>query len=389
MSGSAAPQMSPQQANAAASQMVRSYATEMKQQIYSQNIIGTIPGQIINIPFRNVGLIKRFIVEITASLAPAAAETLTRTAFGPSAILSNVQLADLSNQTRINTDGWHLHQLATVRRGSAYGAAFSNDSPVANGSAFGVITAPASISAAPGSPNLRMFYEVPVCYSDSDLRGVIYSNVVNATGQLSLTINPSIVAASTADPVYSAYQSSTAGNLGALSNFNITVYQVYLDQLPQAKNGQPILPIIDLSTNYYLQATTVNGLAVGVDNPISYSNFREFLSTFLVYDNAGVLNPATDINRFKLMTANQLALFDQDPYALMMDVRNEIGNDTPPGVYYFNHRRKPINTVQYGNMQLMVNPKTVTNATTSAMRVGFESMGLVNMVTQAGSLYGT
>lgn len=385
MSGSAAPQMSPAQANANASGLVRAYAQEMKQQIYSQTLTGTIPGQVVNIPFRNVGLIKRFIVKINMTLAQSAAETLTRTPLGPSNILSNVQLTDLSNTTRINTDGWHLHQLATVRRGAAYGAAFTNDSPVSNGNAFGVVAAPAVIT---GAQNIQMFYEVPVAYSDSDLRGSIYSNVVNATGQLTLTINPNLVAPSGTSGAFAAYLSSTAAT-GLVTNVQITVYQIYLDQLPQAKNGQPILPVLDLSTNYYLNTTSVNGLAVGVDNPISYSNFREFLSTMLVYDNASSLNAGSDINRFKLMTANQLALFDVDPFAQALDTRNEIGNDMPTATYYFNHRRKPINTVQYGNMQLMVNPKTVTSATGSVLRVGFESMGIVNMVTQAGSLYGT
>jgi hypothetical protein len=385
MSGSAAPQMSPAQANANASQLVRAYSTELKQQIYSQTLTGTIPGQVVNIPFRNVGLIKRLIVKINFNLAQSAAESLTRSYLGPSNILSNVQLVDLSNTTRINTDGWHLHQLASVRRGAAYGAAFTNDSPVANSNLFNVISAPASITSV---QPVQMFYEIPVAYSDSDLRGAIYSNVVNATGQLSLTVNPALVAPIGVDYQFSAYTSSTAA-IGTITNFQITVYQVYLDQLPQAKNGQPILPVLDLSTNYYLNTTSVNGLAVGVDNPISYSNFREFLSTMLVYDNNANLNPGTDINRFKLMTANQLALFDVDPFTQAMDTRNEIGNDMPAGVYYFNHRKKPINTVQYGNMQLMVNPKTVGSATGSVLRVGFESMGIVNMVTQAGSLYGT
>lgn len=385
MAGSAAPQMTPQQANANASALVRGYAQELKQQIYSQTLTGTIPGQVVNIPFRNVGLIKRFLVKINFTLAQSAAETLSRTVLGPSNILSNVQLVDLSNTTRINTDGWHLHQLASVRRGAAYGAAFTNDSPVANNNAFSVIAAPGVITAA---QNVQMFYEIPVAYSDGDLRGAIYTNVVNATGQLSLTVNPALVQANGADAQFSAYFSSTAAQ-GLITNFQITVYQVYLDQLPQAKNGQPILPVLDLSTNYYLNTTSVNGLAVGVDNPISYSNFREFLSTMLVYDNNQALNAGTDINRFKVMTANQLALFDVDPFTQAMDTRNEIGNDMPQGCYYFNHRRKPINTVQYGNMQLMVNPKTVNSATGSVLRVGFESMGIVNMVTQAGSLYGT
>jgi hypothetical protein len=39
-------------------------------------------------------------------------------------------------------------------------------------------------------------------------------------------------------------------------------------------------------------------------------------------------------------------------------------------------------------MQLIANPSTVTDSQT-AFLVGFESLALINMITQAGSLYGS
>lgn len=384
MAAAAAPAQDPRLLNLNARQIVLANSQEMVQRIYQQTLTGTLPGQVATIPFKPVGLVKKFIVRVNGTFAQAAAETLTQTPLGISNILGNVTLTDLSNVTRIQTQGWHLHQLATVKRGAAFGAAFTNDSPILNANAYTTIKAPASITAA---QNFQMMYEIPVTYSDQDLRGAIWANVVNATAQLQLQINPAPVAASTGDPTLACYQSSTAGNLGVLSNLQITVHQVYLDQIPRNQQGQAILPMLDLSTNYYLNNSQVGGLVPAMDNPLPYSNFREFYSTMLIYDNAGAQNAGTDINGFKLQTANQLSLFDIDVFLNALRTRNELGNDMPRGMYYFNHRNKPINTIQYGNMQLLVNPNNV--GTNAVLLIGYESMGMTNMMTQAGSLYGT
>src|ERR1700735_2597715 len=116
------------QANAAARQLIVGSAVDLVQQIFTTTITTYVAGQgfVINVPVRNVGLIKRFFIEITAAVAHGAAETQTRTSLGGANILSQVILTDLNNQTRVSTSGWHLHYLATVRRQLAFGAAFTN-----------------------------------------------------------------------------------------------------------------------------------------------------------------------------------------------------------------------------------------------------------------------
>jgi hypothetical protein len=376
-----APQLSPQQQNILNRNIILQNAVEMRQQTYGQTLTGTIPGQVVNIPLRNVGLLKRLYVEIIFNLAQSAAETFTRTAQGPACVLSQVAFTDLSNQTRIQTTGWHLHHLATMRRANAFGAAFTNDSPVGIGSNFGVIKAPASVTTI---QQIRMYYEVPLAYSDVDLRGAIYANVVNATMNLQLTVNPNLVAATGANSIQSVYSSSTA-SLGTITAFTVNVYQIYLDQLPMTQRG-PVLPILDLSTAYTLNNTAISGLAVNQDNPISYANFRDFLSTTLIYDNNGAVNAGTDINYFALQSANYTNIWKNNPFVTALEARNSIGDDPPLGTYYFQSRGKPVSTIQYGNMQLIVNPSTVTSATGSQLLIGFEAMMLINMATSAGSL---
>jgi hypothetical protein len=385
----AAPQQYTQEMNNYARNLVLAKAIDMWQIIDARTLTGTIPGQTVNIPVRNVGLIKRFVVEISGTFTRAAAETYTKTAFGPANILSQVVFTDLSNQTRINTAGWHLHFLATARRQAAFGAAVTNDSPVAIGSNYPVIQLTSPVAGTPGT--FRMFYEIPISYGDFDLRGAVYAAVVSSTMNLQLTINPNFAVASTADPTLAVYISDGAIG-GTLSNVQVKTYQNYLDQVPMSNSG-PILPLLDLSTAYLLNNTVVSGLVANQDNAIPYANFRDFLSTFAIYDNFGTASTVgTDINTWSIQSANYTNIIQLDPFMSSLLTREIINDDFPAvtarSTYYFDHRRKPISTLQYGNMQLVANLAQV-QASTSNILIGYESLAIINQVTQAGSLYNT
>jgi hypothetical protein len=389
-SGPAPQAANPADINMAARNAVLGSAIKMTQQIYSTTLTGTAAGQVINVQPRNVGLITGFVIKVTANVAQSAAETQTLTTLGLANFFSNVTFTDLSNQQRINTTGWHLHMLASARRQSVFGAAFTNDSPNLGthatpsnfGSNFTVIYAAGSLTTV---VPISMYYEVPLAYSDFDLRGAIYASVVSATMNLQLTVNPTFGVASTANPTNAVYISSTTA-LPLVTSVVITVYQQYLDQLPMGKNGV-ILPILDLSTAYLLNNTTVTGLVANQDLPVPYANFRNFMSTCLIYDNAGVLNIGSDVNYFALQSANYTNIFKIDPQTSALFTREIMLDDFPKGCYYFDHRRRPISTVQYGNMSLVINPSAVT--TGASVYLGYEALALINMVTQAGSLYGT
>src|SRR5208337_1850605 len=71
----------------------------------------------------NVGLIRRFFLELTG-VVNGGAGTFTPTAMGGLAnILSNVQFIDQNNRLRINTTGWHLHLAASQKRRRIFGNA--------------------------------------------------------------------------------------------------------------------------------------------------------------------------------------------------------------------------------------------------------------------------
>ena len=372
-----------QNANMSARNMVIQRGLNMWQSITSGSVATPLSNNVVNVPIRNVGLVKRLVVELQCTLIRSGTELMTLTPWGPANFLSNVVLTDLNNQQRINTAGWHLHALATARRQMAYGAAFSNDSPVDIGSNMLVISAPQNVGSV--SQTIRMFYELPIAYGDYDLRGAIYANVVNATMNLQMTINPNFVCSFTADPTLAVYQSDGT-SLGTVGSVSYTIYQNYLDQVPMSSNG-PILPLMDLSTAYLLTNTSVTGLTAGQDFPVPLANFRDFMSVFAIYDNSKVLNPGTDINYVGLQSANFTFITKTDPYMAALMTRNLIGDDFPNGTYYFDFRNKPVATIQYGNMQLIINPSAVTDATANVL-LGYETLALINQVTNAGSLYG-
>ena len=372
--------------NMRARQYVLDRSIDMWQALPPQTPVGDPRGQVLNFQAKNVGLIKRFIVEVSFSLAQSAAETLTRTALGPANIFSNFTLTDLNNIKRINTTGWHTTLVATARRKQAIGAAFTNDSPVLMGSNFPVAVAPSPITTIQA---IRFFFEIPVSYSDTDLRGAIYAATTGANVNLQMTVNPALVAATGANPTLAAYLSSAA-QTGTITLFTVTVYQNYLDQIPMdPRSNQPILPLIDMSYAFMLLNTVLTGLAVNQENSITYLNWRSFMSTTIIYDNFGSAStPGTDVGYIAIQVANSTNIIKWDPFMASFITRTIIGDDFPAqaarSVYYVDHRTRPINTDQFGNQLFVINPSQV-QAATSQVLIGFEMLAIQQNVVNATS----
>jgi hypothetical protein len=318
------------------------------------------------------------------------------TDFGPANALANIQLQDLSNNTRINTPGWHLHFINTAKNrmpfGTAHPATTGIDSPIKYGSnGTGQISAPANIAAS-GTGTVTMWYWVPCAYSQDDLRGCIYANVVNATMQLILglpgTSGVSTAVATGTDSTLAMFVGNAAGSVAAvtITNTAITVYQVYYDQLPYGQNGL-LLPVTDLATVYELKQTTQTGVTSGQDFPYQYANFRDFLSTTAVYVNTaatGARTGGTDLNFWALQSANFTNVWKREPGLIYLENRSIINTDYPPGVHYFESRQRPISTTQYGNMQLVLN--AITAGAGAYELIGVEDFALVQTLSMAGSL---
>jgi hypothetical protein len=367
--------------NAQARAAILAQSVNMVQSIAGGTV--TAPGNtqnVVNIVPRLVGFCKRFLLEIVATVTNAdPANDLTITEWGPANILQQVIFTDLSNNIRIQTAGWHLFALSSVKRGRPFGSVFLNDSPISFGSHWPVVNAPVTIPRGT-SATINIIFEIPLSYSDTDFRGAIWLGVTNATANLQFTINPNPTVAAGADGTLAMY---TGTALASITSLTYNVYQNYLDQLPTGKNGI-VLPVNDISTVYLINNTTQTSIVANQDYPIPYANFRDFLSTFAIYDNGGTLYSGADINYWAIQAANYVNTIKVDPYIVALWTRNMLQTDLPQSSYYFSHRHKPISTIQYGNQELILNANTV-NANAKIL-LGYESFALVNLIAQAGAL---
>ena len=295
--------------------------------------------------------------------------------------MQQVVFTDLSNNVRIQTAGWHLHAVASAKRQRPYMSANLTDSPVGFGSNWAVISAPSTIARGGGTGTIKFIYEIPLAYSDTDFRGAVWLGVTNATATLTATINPQPFVATGSDPTLAIYQGSTNA---VITSVTYNCYQNYLDQLPVNNQGAVILPVGDISTVYLLNNVTQTGIVANQDFPTPYANFRDFLSTTVIYDNGGTLGVGADVNYWSIQAANYINYIKSDPFLIAGWSRNMIGDDWPVGTYYFSHRHKPISTMQYGNQELILNASTV-NAN-AKLYVGYEQFALVNLIAQAGAL---
>jgi hypothetical protein len=392
------------QLNSLARTMIKARAVKMTQQIFSQtftpaagqNVSQSNP--VITVNPRNVGLIKGFWVKIAATINNGSAVQIDLTDFGPANILSQIQFNDLNNNTRIQTTGWHVAFINSVKARRPFGEALVAGTGIASGPNtndainYGnnwtqQIQAPAIIAAAGNAPVI-MWYWVPLAYSEDDLRGSVYANVVNATMQLLLTPNPTPTVANATDATSAVYVGHIAGSvaLAVISAMTVTVYQVYMDQLPMGQNGV-LLPVLDLSTIYELKNTVNTAIVANQDFPIQYSNFRDFLSTFAIFVQAsatGARGVGADINTWALQSANFTNIWKKEPGLIALETRNHLQTDFPPGTYYFGSREKPISTTQYGNMQLVLNAITVGAG--AYVLTGYEDFAFVQTLSMAGSL---
>lgn len=386
-----------QQVNDAISRAQRAKGIEVYQSIFSQIRANPQAGNnVFQVPFRNVGLVKGFVVKINATfseIADADEAHLRVTNWNIANLLSNITLVDLDNYQRANTTGWHLNMIGTAKEGFVHGAAILStafDCPIKYGNNFNALTLVNPTDDATGSA--QMYYWVPVCYSAQDLRGSIYAGVVNATAYLQFTINPTPYITSNANDPTNAIFTDDGTPLGTpptISSVTAQVYQVYLDQLilypeghPDA--GSPILPPLDIATQYRLNNTSLTGISVSQDFPVPFSNFQSFLSLSFIYDQAGTVNGGTDVNYFAQAAANTYLPFKLDPITQAWRSRHKIMTDWPLGTYMFDFRGQPINTNQQGNIQIFLN--AITAAAGSQVLAGFESFALVTTVLGAASL---
>ena len=403
------------QANKLANDLIRSQAIEMQTQLPPIALSNAInnSGQQVNVIPRNVGLLKGFFVEFNATIKNNNAVDpmfVNLSQLSAANFFSNVMFTDLQNNVRINCPSYQLVLLNTIKNKAPFGMAISFNSYDAgtiqwfDGQAsvqgsVGLVPwhAPTTALAPGASSYISGVMHIPIAYSDHDYRGAIYSNVINGQMGLQLTINPAPAFLAGKTPMLCIGGPGDTSTSLQILNTQIVVTQVYMDQLPiDPKSGLPILPQRDISTIYELKNTTFTGAVSGNDFPMQYPNFRDVLSSIVLFDNPGLGPPTTQFagqnnttpqitNYFSLQAANSTNIFRRTANLNNVMTRAVIGTDMPFGIAYFSYRGKPLSTTQYGNLQLIFNPNA-TWLQTSPIYHCWESFASIATISQAGSL---
>lgn len=348
---------------------------------------GYTAGQALQIPvqIQNTGLLEKFIVRVEFDVAQSAAETHTRTVLGLANAFSNILFQDFNNNQRINCP---LRALLWRKAGIGKvipGAAYTTDNPFGFGSIYNVNNLPSPVTT---QQTVYLEFEIPIAYSDWTLEGAVYAGLASSNAYLTFTVNPNFFVSSTGNPVQAVYQSSTAA-LGRINAIRMELIQQYRDNLPMANvNGAavPLLPPADLAAQYMIYSTVQGGLVVNGENLFNFTNQREHRSTTFIYDNAGVLSATgADVNYFALKAANQSVLDRRTPLQAKFYERMIVGDDYPRGVYYFDWRESPIDTMASGNTQMAFNPAVVTS-NLSQLLVDMEFVAITATIANAAAI---
>lgn len=378
-------------------------------------------GTTVNLLGSATGLIRKFYLVVTGTLTTGLGTITASTPFGMTNLLSNITFTDLNTRVRHNTTGTHMHMIQAARRGWIPGMSLMQGTISDNNTAFaalpgqnaggfggvswglpGILTSP-STWPAPGfmaneapnivttvAKNFQWTWEIPVAYTDTDLRGCIWANQVTANNLISCTINPNFflsTSAGAADVSASGYNSSTpmGSLLPTLTNLKFTLYQDMFVQGPQDKNNNILLPQVDMAYSYNLLMVPAQALQANSDNVFFAAPNRQILSHMLFWDNYlySTLPAGSDVTAIKIQIANSLVVRQMEPGILAYWTRNLLGVDMPVGsaggqgttkadftTYYIDTRRRPLNVQTSGNVGIYFNPGTVNAG--AALNIGYE-----------------
>lgn len=324
---------------------------------------GTLGGT-TRVKLFNVGIITRLILSVRVNV-DIATNTATVSPKAPYNLINRVKVSDFDSTDRVNCSGFQLWMINSCRRRTAAG--------LNNGSKTNVLASPTVPTAVATGSELSFLIEVPLAYSDTDLRGALLAQTAVGEAYLYLDWNNLLYASGNDDAVYNGGGTVTV-NSG--SSITVDVYQEYL--IPQTVGNQgPPFPVLDLMTVYELAGAirSSDNLSVGSEKLLNYPNQRAVIGAYFNYMNNGVMSPATtNISRFRLIANGNNVIREYGPRDKLWDQRLAmIANaDLVPGAYFELHRDQPVETALYGNVQYGITPTVVTPGNTN-IEICFES----------------
>lgn len=291
-------------------------------------------GNLAIIKLRNVGVITKLRIRVTASVTIATAAAVA-SPYGPYGLIQRLDVLDYNTTQRTFASGPMLYFIDSIRHGRPW-------MPTGQGL---VDTAQTEQPTATGASQAFEFtLDCPLAVDpQNDLTGAILAQTVVGEQYLRILFN----AAAQTDP-FTPYAAASGGSTVAFSNINVQVWQYYIQ--PQSAS----IPRIDLNTVYELAGiyTTYAGITAGANVYLDYPNVRTVMGFYMAYiNNATVTVNGTDISGLTLVANGNTNMREQDPLLVRADMRQHLGGDLGSGIYYISSRRNPIQTYIYSQVQ--------------------------------------
>lgn len=360
-----ATQVTPAQQNRMARDLIFQSAKPILQQVVTRTFAAPVAGlNTMTINPLPIGFLRRFIVVVSGTVNNTGAGVLTLSKNGADNLLSNITFTDFTGNPRHNASGRAFSYVEAAKYGRIPGAATTSDSVSGFGSIIASNVAPATIANAGNGVVTRVF-EIPIMVDTGKfMAGGMWLGVNNQSCALNLTLNPAPCVLATADQLGAIY-TGAAGSTGTLTNVTVTVFQDYWNNVPEDKNGNPILPVNDITTAYMITETN-SGLAFAAGLPAQWNfpTFSKLLGTYFAYDNGAVnLNPGTDLTQIALVVSNYSIIKQYTPQLLSRLTRDTVGADLPSGQYAITSRMHNLDVSQYPSLQLQITPSSAPAGT--------------------------
>lgn len=275
-------------------------------------------GETARVKIDPVGIVTSLLVEVNLNVTIATAAA-SASEMSPYNFLTNIRLLDERGNVRIDAPGHHIWALNCVRKRTLE----YRD--------VGVFFSSPSVPTAIGTQDIQFFMDIPISYSDTDLRGALNAEV---PGDIYLNVRfaETLLTSGDADYLYNG----TGASVITFNNGTLKVFQRYYQSSEQ--------PPADINIVHYIEGglRISDGIVANSERLINYPINRRTSALVMTYVNNGVMNES-DVSLLR-MTQGPSEMFNlnaDEQYAIQ---RQHLGGAELPVNFFFVYHPLPFAT---------------------------------------------
>lgn len=250
----------------------------------------------------------------------------------PYCFLKNIRLVDDVGTDRISAPGHHIWALNCLRKRTLE----YRD--------IGVMFSSPLVPTAIGPQNITFYMDIPISYTDTDLRGALNGRVAGDI-YLNVDFDDLLIENGNSDRLYSGANTSTV----VLNSGTLKVYQRYLQSAYPA-------PEEELATIHYIEGglKISDGIVANSERLINYPINRRTLAGVLTYVSGGAMN-TSDVAQIRMIIGPS-DLWRYGPDAIYARQRDRLFGGSLPENFFSTVHELPFQTNQTRQNQLGFTP---------------------------------